>query len=67
MLGFSWADSGGAAPAVVGESALQGAAVAADVEFNSFLSISPQGIVTIFSPLVHSIAWPLPPPIIAGP
>ncbi len=50
MLGFNWADTSGAAPAIAGETALTEAAVAADIEFNSFLSINPQGIVTIFSP-----------------
>jgi isoquinoline 1-oxidoreductase beta subunit len=46
MLGFNWLDAGAAT--AVTESA---APLAADaVSFNSYLSISPQGVITLFSP-----------------
>ncbi len=47
LLGFNWTDSQ-AATAIVAVDAVAGAA--AVVDFNSFLSISPAGIVTILSP-----------------
>lgn len=45
MLGFSWASAGSAAPVVVAD-----AGAAASLGFNSYLSIAPDGIITIFSP-----------------
>ncbi len=45
MLGFNWASAGGATPVVV-----NGAAGAASLGFNSYLSIAADGIITIFSP-----------------
>ncbi|MCY7351752.1 MAG: molybdopterin-dependent oxidoreductase, partial [Cytophagaceae bacterium] len=47
VLGFNWLSASGFAAAADG-SAL--AAAADGVDFNSYLSISPQGVVTIFSP-----------------
>src|SRR6478735_10539394 len=47
LLGFSWMDAA-ATPASV-ETAVA-ADVAANLEFNSYLSIAPDGIITIFSP-----------------
>ena len=48
VLGFNWLSSSGSVPAIADGSAL--ATVADGVDFNSYLSISPQGVVTIFSP-----------------
>ncbi|OIN60958.1 xanthine dehydrogenase family protein molybdopterin-binding subunit [Arsenicibacter rosenii] len=56
VLGFNWFDAvaadtlqaGGGLPALVHSS--KNAAAAASVEFNSFLSIAPDGLVTILSP-----------------
>src|SRR6478735_6005193 len=47
LLGFSWMDAA-ATPASV-ETAVA-ADVAANLEFNSYLSIAPDGLITIFSP-----------------
>ncbi|HEX8529877.1 MAG TPA: xanthine dehydrogenase family protein molybdopterin-binding subunit [Cytophagales bacterium] len=47
MLGFNWLDAG-AAPAAGSAAPLAGAADA--INFNSYLSISPQGVITLFSP-----------------
>ncbi|MCC9168565.1 xanthine dehydrogenase family protein molybdopterin-binding subunit [Pontibacter harenae] len=46
MLGFSWTSTSASAMKVVKDSSLAGGSI----EFNSFLSLSPDGIVTIFSP-----------------
>lgn len=46
MLGFHWQNSEGSAMKVLTEEAL----AAADINFNSYLSISPQGVITILSP-----------------
>jgi len=46
MLGFNWSDTEAGALALVDPEA----ALAGDVSFNSYLSISPDGLVTIFSP-----------------
>lgn len=46
MLGFHWQNSEGAAMKVLTEEAL----AAADINFNSYLSISPEGVITILSP-----------------
>lgn len=46
FLGFNWNSSNASAMAVINGPA----AVLEDVNFNSFLSISPDGIITIFSP-----------------
>lgn len=43
MLGFSWANASGFA-------SIDEATFAADVSFNSYLSISPDDVITIFSP-----------------
>ena len=43
MLGFSWSNS-------VAMEVIDEAAFAADVNFNSYLSISPEDVITIFSP-----------------
>src|SRR5689334_23095183 len=43
MLGFSWSDS--SAMEVIDETTF-----AADINFNSYLSISPEDVITIFSP-----------------
>ncbi|MDO1446963.1 xanthine dehydrogenase family protein molybdopterin-binding subunit [Rhodocytophaga aerolata] len=45
LLGFNWTNSGAATASVVNNTAL-----AAGTEFNSYLSIAADGIVTIFSP-----------------
>ncbi len=46
FLGFNWSDSDAAGFSIVSpEKALAG-----DISFNSFLSISPEGVITIFSP-----------------
>ena len=47
MLGFNWLEAG-AAPAAESAASLAGAADA--IPFNSYLSISPQGVITLFSP-----------------
>lgn len=46
MLGFHWQNSEGSAMKVLTEEAL----AAADINFNSYLSISPEGLITILSP-----------------
>jgi isoquinoline 1-oxidoreductase beta subunit len=46
LLGFNWTNSGAATSPVINNTAL----AAASTEFNSFLSIAADGIVTIFSP-----------------
>jgi isoquinoline 1-oxidoreductase subunit beta len=46
MLGFDWFSSSAQTPAVVSETA----GLAANAEFNSYLSISPDNVITIFSP-----------------
>jgi isoquinoline 1-oxidoreductase beta subunit len=48
MLGFNWLDAGAAT--AVAESAAPLAGAADAVSFNSYLSISPQGVITLFSP-----------------
>lgn len=47
MLGFNWVESEAATSVVVDISTT---VPASDVDFNSYLSINPQGIITIFSP-----------------
>lgn len=44
LLGFNWAETEAATSAIVDTTA------AGSVDFNSYLSINPQGIITIFSP-----------------
>ena len=46
MLGFHWSNSAASSMGVVTEEAL----ASADINFNSYLSISPDGIITILSP-----------------
>ncbi|RDV14955.1 xanthine dehydrogenase family protein molybdopterin-binding subunit [Pontibacter diazotrophicus] len=46
FLGFSWTSSVASALEVVSDTAI----AAGEIEFNSFLALSPDGIVTIFSP-----------------
>src|SRR5690554_5767382 len=46
MLGFHWSSSEAAGMKVLTEDAL----AAADINFNSYLSISPDGVITILSP-----------------
>lgn len=46
MLGFHWSNSSATSMEVVTEEAL----ASADITFNSYLSISPDGIITILSP-----------------
>ncbi|HEV7351478.1 xanthine dehydrogenase family protein molybdopterin-binding subunit [Telluribacter sp.] len=46
LLGFNWLGAGTANAAVVDEAAV----AAGSLEFNSFLSIAPDGTITIFSP-----------------
>ncbi len=48
MLGFNWLDAGAATAVAKSAAPLAGAAEA--VSFNSYLSISPQGVITLFSP-----------------
>ena len=43
LLGFHWGSSEASTIQLVG-------AVADDINFNSYLSISPEGVITIFSP-----------------
>jgi isoquinoline 1-oxidoreductase subunit beta len=50
LLGFQWADSAGGAIKVIANPGGTAAIPAADISFNSFLSISPEGLITIFSP-----------------
>lgn len=45
LLGFSWFDAGAEMPSVI-----TAANTAANLEFNSFLSIASDGVITIFSP-----------------
>src|SRR5215203_2777125 len=45
LLGFSWFDAGAEMPSVINT-----ANAAANLEFNSYLSIASDGIITIFSP-----------------
>lgn len=45
LLGFNWFGAGAKMPAIIGN-----AATAADLGFNSYLSIATDGIITIFSP-----------------
>lgn len=45
MLGFSWLDAEGKMPAI-----LDAAKFAGNLEFNSYLSIATDGVITIFSP-----------------
>jgi len=44
LLGFNWAETEAATSAIVDTTA------AGSVDFNSYLSINPQGVITIFSP-----------------
>jgi isoquinoline 1-oxidoreductase beta subunit len=46
LLGFHWSNSEAAAMGVVNESSL----VTEEISFNSYLSLSPDGVITIFSP-----------------
>src|SRR5688572_7503950 len=46
MLGFHWSTTEASAMEVIGETAL----AEGDITFNSYLTISPNGLVTIFSP-----------------
>ena len=46
LLGFNWTSADATTPTVVSEAAV----AAGNVEFNSYLSIAPDGIVTILSP-----------------
>src|SRR5438045_659889 len=46
LLGFNWTSAGAITPTVVSDAAI----AAGSVDFNSYLSIAPDGIVTIFSP-----------------
>lgn len=46
MLGFHWSNTEASTMEVIGEAAL----AEGDIAFNSYLSISPDGLVTIFSP-----------------
>ncbi|MBD0258888.1 MAG: xanthine dehydrogenase family protein molybdopterin-binding subunit [Cytophagales bacterium] len=48
MLGFNWLDAGAATTLAESATPLAGAADA--INFNSYLSISPQGVITLFSP-----------------
>jgi isoquinoline 1-oxidoreductase beta subunit len=48
VLGFNWLDAGAAT--AVAEGVAPVAAAADAVSFNSYLSISPQGVITLFSP-----------------
>ncbi|MBD2754514.1 xanthine dehydrogenase family protein molybdopterin-binding subunit [Spirosoma validum] len=51
LLGFNWLESEAAATAVLDTSGnITGAAFVAGVDFNSYLSINPQGVITILSP-----------------
>ncbi len=45
LLGFSWFDAGAKMPAIV-----DAAKFAGNLEFNSYLSIATDGVITIFSP-----------------
>ena len=45
LLGFSWFDAGAEMPSVI-----NAANVAGSLEFNSYLSIAADGVITIFSP-----------------
>ena len=45
LLGFSWFDAGAEIPSVI-----NAANAAANLEFNSYLSISSENVITIFSP-----------------
>ena len=45
LLGFSWFDAGAEIPAVINK-----ATIAGNLEFNSYLSIATNGVITIFSP-----------------
>jgi isoquinoline 1-oxidoreductase subunit beta len=47
LLGFNWTDTAASAINVVTGNTAEGTA---DVSFNSYLSISPDGVITIFSP-----------------
>ncbi|GAB3921374.1 xanthine dehydrogenase family protein molybdopterin-binding subunit [Larkinella terrae] len=46
MLGFNWTESEAATPTVL----VNAASAAPGVDFNSYLSINPQGVITILSP-----------------
>ena len=46
MLGFHWGDAGASSVEVISGEAL----ASANVNFNSYLSIAPDGVITIFSP-----------------
>ncbi|MFT2009475.1 molybdopterin cofactor-binding domain-containing protein [Pontibacter sp. 13R65] len=46
MLGFSWTNSAASLMEVVSDTVMAGG----DINFNSFLSLSPDGLITIFSP-----------------
>jgi isoquinoline 1-oxidoreductase subunit beta len=46
LLGFHWNDSAASSVEVVSDAAI----AEGDIPFNSYLSISPEGIITIFSP-----------------
>jgi len=48
LLGFHWSDAGASSIGVINATSLSGPA--GDVSFNSYLSIAPDGIITIFSP-----------------
>lgn len=52
LLGFNWNDSEAAVSPAVLETVVPGGTAPAlpGIEFNSYLSISPQGVITIFSP-----------------
>ena len=45
MLGFNWFDAGAKMPAVMNATNFAG-----NLEFNSYLSIATDGVITIFSP-----------------
>src|SRR5688572_32715147 len=46
MLGFHWSSAEASTMQVIGDAAI----AEGDIAFNSYLSISPDGVVTIFSP-----------------
>lgn len=46
MLGFQWGNAGASSVEIITEEAL----ASANINFNSYLSIAPDGVITIFSP-----------------
>lgn len=50
LLGFNWNTSDGSTMEVVNESATKALGAEESISFNSYLSISPENVITIFSP-----------------